>query len=185
MKKDKTKISEKTVMAVRKTMTALGFESCPFIIPEIENDDSEKKNSGSCNIFSRKIYINIDLVERFTLLHEVTHSQQIHENKVGYRKAGGDIDRKLYRLDVSEQQANIVAGVITGIISYREINYIGYIVKNSDDILLICQTIINNRRHNRNDLENWFLNRYDLKKNLTRSGRVRFNKLFKKGEIKK
>ena len=55
-------------------------------------------------------------------------------------------------------------------ITFRQISFLSYIVKDERDILFVCQEFILGYFENID------------KKRFTRAGRVRFNKLFKKGE---
>ena len=169
MEKGKNRISKETVKAVRKAMCQLNFDmsSCP-LYPAIEHEAHYSRTKGSYGIDTHVIYVNTDIVSDFTLFHEVVHSQQLPVSEVSYKDQNtGKINFSMYKKDISECQANIVAGLLTGKITFRQISFLSYIVKDKKDLLYFCQQLAID------DLDS-----IDKKK-FTRSGRVRFNKLFR------
>ena len=169
-----------TIKKVRAAMSLLGFDTCPFIFPDVVHDSQKSKNQGSCHMTTRTISVNVDIVSSFTMYHELTHSQQKYDTDSddGYYKQDGNIDYSKYHNDIYEQQANIVAGLLTGIVSIRELFFIFYITKNQNDFLYVAQNIVLQKRQGLHALDSNFLGK-NIKKMLTRAGRVKYNRFLK------
>ena len=175
----KGRVKIETIKKVRAAMSLLGFDTCPFALPEISHDPKKDKDQGSCHMTTRNISVNTNIVSSFTMYHELTHSQQVFNScKNGYCKANGDIDLCKYRDDIYEQQANIIAGLLTGIVSIRELFFVFYITKNQHDFLYICQNIVLQKRQGLPALESNFYSR-NIKKMLSRAGRVKYGRFLK------
>ena len=173
-------INIETVKKVRAAMHLLGFNTCPFILPSISHDPDLSKNQGSCGMLTRDIIINTNIVSKFTMFHELTHSQQEYDANAddGYYQHDGSIDRKKYRDDIYEQQANIIAGLLTDIMSVRELFFIYYITKDKDDFLYIAQNIVLQKKKGLPALDSNLCGR-KIKRLLTRAGRIRYKALLK------
>ncbi|MDL1971260.1 MAG: hypothetical protein LWW94_09930 [Candidatus Desulfofervidaceae bacterium] len=174
------KANIETVKKVRAAMSLLGFNTCPFILPSISHDPDLSKNEGSCSMLTRDITVNTNTVSKFTMFHELTHSQQEYDadSDSGYYQHDGSVDRKKYRDDIYEQQANIVAGLLTGIVSVRELFFVFYITKNKDDFLYIAQNIVLQKQIGLPALDSNLCGR-NIKRLLTRAGRIRYKTFLK------